>query len=160
MPPKRKPERAEQDAGYSNKRLKILGRLSSGDPVRLAVLSPYYRKVLTLREYLISRLPSSSKVRRKKINSVGHCKGSHSCDKRVEDASLAQYLDSTLVGVLEKNIKSDEDRLKQLYSYSQLADISEPTVHSGLGDGGWSQSEVCIPLVQCSVGTENGCGSH
>ncbi len=109
---------------------------------------------MTLREYLLSKLPSSSKVRRKKITSVGHGKGSHPSDQTLEDTSLAQYLDSTLVGVLEENIRSEDERLKQLYSFSQLADTSESTVRSGVGDGGWSQSEVRTFRVQYLRGTE------
>ncbi|EED18804.1 telomerase reverse transcriptase, putative [Talaromyces stipitatus ATCC 10500] len=74
------------------------------------VLSKYYRRVLTLRRYLLEELPSSSKARRRRITSVGKRDEINKPDanvstlapssQQVTDAEFARFLDSTLVGIL------------------------------------------------------------
>jgi telomerase reverse transcriptase len=148
MTRKRKRSRPEQSTESGNKRLRPCGaKQTNGGLVKQALLSQYYPMVLTLREYLLSKLPASSKVRRKKISAVKRrtlC--DHVDETELYDPSLAKYLDQTLVGVQEEESPKDE-RLKQWTCFSQRADNSESTVRSGDGDGGYSQSEVCYSLL-------------
>jgi hypothetical protein len=148
MTRKRKRSRQEHSAESGNKRLRPCGAgLTDGGLVKQAVLSQYYPKVLTLREYLLSKLPAYSKVRRKKISAVKRripCDGVGETD--LDESCLAEYLDQTLVGVQEEESPKDE-RWKQWTCFSQRADNSESTVRSGDGDGDCSQSEVRYSLL-------------
>lgn len=74
------------------------------------VLSRYYRRVVTLRQFLLEELPSSSKARRRRIISAGkRNESSKTPSNGVETSSqgstdsgidVARFLDSTLVGRL------------------------------------------------------------
>ncbi|OKL61688.1 hypothetical protein UA08_02399 [Talaromyces atroroseus] len=75
------------------------------------VLSRYYPRVVTLRQYLLEELPSSSKARRRQVLTLGKPKHARSTDISVStsekptqrnegtDMNLAHFLDSTLVGI-------------------------------------------------------------
>ncbi len=116
--------------------------------MKQALLSQYYPKVLTLREYLLLKLPASSKVRRKKICAVKRLVQRDRVDETEhDDICLAEYLDQTLVGVQEGEPLKDE-RWKQWTCFSQRADNSELTARSGDGHGDCSQSEVRYFLLQ------------
>lgn len=148
MTRKRKRRTQELSAESRNKRIRPCGaEPTDGGLVKQALLSQYYPKVLTLREYLLSKLPASSKIRRKKISAV---KRRIRCDRgddtELDDPCLAEYLDQTLVGVQEEESPKDE-RWKQWTCFSQRADNSESTVRSSDGDGDCSQSEVCYYLL-------------
>jgi telomerase reverse transcriptase len=138
----------EQSTEGGSKRI----RLSAAKPsierlVKKSLLSQYYLEVLTLREYLLSKLPASSKVRRKKIVSVTAPEHGAAVDEPEHDGlSLARYLDQTLVGVSEGIDVPKDERWKQWTSFSQRADNTEVTVRSGNGDGEYCQSEVRSPL--------------
>jgi telomerase reverse transcriptase len=109
------------------------------------LLSQYYRKVLTLREFLLWRLPSSSKVRRKRIASVG-CHGQpskHAAEGDSGDATLGLHLDGTLVGVLKQDEVEKVRSTKDLLSYSQLGVASKVMDKSGVCEKWFRQSEVC-----------------
>ncbi|KAI8178655.1 Telomerase reverse transcriptase [Colletotrichum sp. SAR 10_75] len=95
MAPKRKAEPQQQPAeGRSgSKRLKA-DRAQNG--VRQSVLLQYYDNVQNLREYLLSRLPSSSRLRRKKIASIGLSRTSLAKEALPAEADLSKLLDSTL----------------------------------------------------------------
>jgi len=148
MPRKRKRSRQEQSTENGKKRLRPCGtQLADEGLVKQALLSRYYPKVLTLRKYLLSKLPTSSKVRRKKISAD---KRRTWCDQvdgnEPDDSNLAEYLDQTLVGVQEEESPKDE-RWKQWTYFSQPADNQESTVRSGDGDENCSQSEVRYYLL-------------
>jgi telomerase reverse transcriptase len=147
MTQKRKRSRPEQSAASWNKRLRLsVPKPSKDGLVQKSLLSQYYSEVLTLREYLLSKLPASSKVRRKKIASVSCREQRAGVDETErEDFSLASYLDQTLVGVPEGIEIPKDERRKHWTSFSQRADNSESTVRSGDGDGECSQCEVRIP---------------
>lgn len=140
---KRKRSRAGQ-IEESTKKLK-LSREKNNDVVKDFLLSQYYHEVMTLREYLLSKLPLSSKVRRRTIASVGKTQQSAEYDQtRGEGVSanfMSKYLDGTLVGILEPSTRPKDERMKAWTSFSQLADKND----SGIGgsvDGGYCQSEV------------------
>ncbi|KAL1888087.1 Telomerase reverse transcriptase [Ceratocystis pirilliformis] len=61
-----------------------------------AVLSHYFTRIQTLREYLLVQLPRSSRIRRKKIASLGTKPRANENDSSLE---IAAFLDSTLVGI-------------------------------------------------------------
>lgn len=159
--------RQNEDA---NKRLKLREKETSDEDVKHSLLSQYYREVMTLREYLLSKLPLLSKVRRKKIATIG------STDKRIKEKQaeskdccaeefLAHYLDSTLVGVLEPGPCWRDERLKDWTCFSQLADKTDSGIGDTVGDGGYAQSEVSILFVcvllclRTSVECHQHCGS-
>lgn len=79
------------------------------------VISQYYREVLTLRQYLLRQLPGSSKLRRRRIASLGVSKATDP-----HDESLAGLLDSTLIGVLKQSSpKDDSDRRRDYLAFTQ-----------------------------------------
>jgi len=136
MARKRKRNRSAHD-DKGDKRQKVSGGFNGKDPVvKHAVLAQYYPQVYTLREYLLSKLPATSKARRKKIVSVGK--------KPQSDGTtdgLASFLDSTLIGVLKYKDASPEERLKQWATFSQRLDTSDSNLIN-LSGTGFSQSEV------------------
>lgn len=106
--------------------------------VKDALLAKYYPQVLSLRDYLLSKLPKTSKVRRKKIISVGR----RSDDKKTEQ-ELARFLDQTLIGVSKFREASQDERWKQWTTFSQKPDDSVSFANLS-GVGTYSQTEVCL----------------
>lgn len=79
------------------------------------VISLYYREVLTLRQYLLSHLPVTSKLRRRRIASLA-------TSQTVEPStrSLAELLGSTLIGVLKQSTpKVDSERQRDYRAFTQ-----------------------------------------
>lgn len=105
--------------------------------IKHTLLSQYYPQVLTLREYLFQRLPNTSKIRRKKIVSVG---------RDPSEESLSAFLDSTLVGVSVCTEVSQEERWHQWTTFTQRADESASTFINLSSPGVFSQSEVRVIL--------------
>lgn len=142
MTGKRKRSRSHRhdDNSLNSKQL-----LSSKDlPVKYALLTLYYPQVLTLREYLLSQLPQSSKVRRRKILSIGrdHQQQNLGNDK---DSEVALTLDQTLIGVFALNDKdnADVERQKLWSSFSQRRSQGDSRVGEKSVLGSFvSQSEV------------------
>ncbi|KAJ0352623.1 hypothetical protein KNSL1_002534 [Colletotrichum chrysophilum] len=95
MAPKRKaePQQRPAEGRSDSKRLKA-GRAQNA--VRQSVLLQYYDNAQNLREYLLSRLPSSSRLRRKKIASIGLSRTSLAKEALPAEADLSKLLDSTL----------------------------------------------------------------
>lgn len=89
------------------------------------VLSRLYPDLLSLRHYLLSRLPASSKLRdrRRKLSELGREHPSHGdTAPRGIDLELGELLDSTLVGVLPCTARrqdADKERSNDLESFSQ-----------------------------------------
>jgi len=72
------------------------------------VISLYYPRVVTLRQYLLDQLPASSKSRRRRIASLGRQgrparQPADDEDQHHRVQQLADLLDSTLVGVLNES---------------------------------------------------------
>jgi len=117
------------------------------------VLGRYYPKVQTLRQYLLSKLPNSSKSRRRKIASLVcnpkdddlkfRSAGNEDSDEK-GDSQLATLLDSTLVAVGEVTASELICRTKDFEFFSQQL---SSTVASSLGEGTVSQPEVCAGLL-------------
>jgi len=149
---KRKRNRPAGRAPDDNKRQRLSASLNSKTAVvKQALLAQYYPKVVSLREYLLLKLPTSSKVRRKKILSLGH--KSHVEETEQENQSLAEFLDNVLVGISPCAEPLKKVRLKQWNSFSQRGDVSVSTLANVSGAGVFSQSEVRVfPLccLECS----------
>ncbi|KAH7131938.1 hypothetical protein B0J11DRAFT_211008 [Dendryphion nanum] len=111
-------------------------RLSSGQSVSATpthanhpVLRRLYPELLTLRHYLLARLPNSSKNRRRRISQLGqkppvHDTTTTAIDDHGAEFELAKLLDSILVGVSPKAVakdreKSEDSRTKDIESFSQ-----------------------------------------
>jgi telomerase reverse transcriptase len=125
---------------------------SSG--VKHALLAHYYTEIKTLREYALAKLPSSSRIRRKKIASVGVASRQRPENAVLSerDATVGSILDSTLVACrtapgadAEANDRvgnAPDLRWKQWLGFSQKGDESYVTLSDGLKSSMYSQSEV------------------
>lgn len=133
-----------------NKRQRVSGDFRNKDPpVKQALLTKYYPSVLCLRDYLLSKLPASSKVRRKKLLSVGrktsaNIESQDGDEDEDEDLILGDFIDKTLIGISSNNGLSQEDRLKEWVSFSQRGDVSVSTIANSSGNDLYSQSEVGV----------------
>jgi len=120
--------------------------------VKHALLAQYYPEVITLREYAIARLPQSSKIRRRKIASVG---SQSLCPEKTcteEELALGDLLDTTLVGCRDSTgahidrsgstVTKPDYRWEQWISFSQRGDESYVTLSDGVKGSYFSQSEV------------------
>ncbi|KAG9231545.1 hypothetical protein BJ875DRAFT_115307 [Amylocarpus encephaloides] len=143
MGSKRKRKRPNNTVDSNEKRQKISGtRRRRPNPkdsvIKQALLAQFYPQVFTLREYLLSKLPTPSKIRRKKILSVGVCGTSGA----IENEELAAYLDRTLVGVSRGGEGIPGDRWRHWNTFSQKADESMSTLINLNAVGRYSQSEI------------------
>jgi len=107
--------------------------------VRDAVFAQYYPRVISLREYLISKLPTTSKIRKKKILSFGK---NITSNGEEEDGTFSDFLDQTIIGVRNYVDISPQERIQQWTSFSQRLDTSNSTLANLTGAGMFSQSEV------------------
>jgi telomerase reverse transcriptase len=149
MAGKRKRKRPDTKFKGLEKRQRISNSAKAGAApnnlvVKQALLSQFYPEVFTLREYLLSRLPTASKIRRKKILSVG---SSQDAEVRAGHG-LSSFLDRTLVGVLKGENGRREDRWRHWGAFSQKADGSLSTLINLNSVGRYSQSEVGFNHVE------------
>src|SRR5688572_27981119 len=115
MAKKRKRQREHDDASNSRGQTPLSKRDS---PVRRDLLEHCYKHVSTLKEYVLTRLPASSRLRRKKITLL--CQ-QETCSAL--ETNLARLLDKTLVCTNHKqNTVQDDARWKQYLSFSQKGD--------------------------------------
>lgn len=113
-------------------------KISSSDtPVRRDLLERSYARVATLREHILSNLPRSSRLRRKKIASLGQNEGAGEIETR-----LAHLLDTSLVCTHQLEGQREDTRWEQWLSFSQKGDESHVTLSDGLSGSIYSQSEV------------------
>ena len=112
--------------------------------VKQDLLERCFPWVETLRAYLLTRLPSSSRLRRKKLVSVGK-----NPEANAVEQLLSHVLDTTLVACAENGqdndgpvIDHDRETLRQTFSQTKQADESYVTVSSA-AEGVFSpQAEV------------------
>ena len=143
MTSKRKRQRSGNGSyiatGGGHKRQRTSGIFKSKESVvKDAVLAQYYPKVTSLREYLVSKLPPTSKLRKKKILSLGK---SHTSNLEGDNA-FSKFLDQTIIGVRNTAEISPQERIQQWTSFSQRLDTSDSTLANITGAGIFSQSEV------------------
>lgn len=116
-------------------------------PVKKDLLQQHYPLVYTLREHVLSSLPDTSRVRRKKIAALGS-----SIDASAVEMQLARVLDTTLVGTSPSASKSESGGAtwQQWLSFSQKGDESYVTISNGIASSIANQSEVCYRLPDCN----------
>ncbi len=130
------------------KRLKPASQhgLGSDGPVKHTLLAQYYSSVQTLREYLLAKLPASSRIRRKKIASVGLVSSSAGTTCTDAEVALGHILDTTLVGCRANDEPASDIspalRWEQWIGFSQRGDESYVTLSDGPRGSIYSQSEV------------------
>ncbi|KAJ5442593.1 reverse transcriptase [Penicillium cf. griseofulvum] len=91
------------------------------------VISLYYRHVVPLREYLLQQLPVTSKSRRRRILTLDSREDQ---DSNAQSKTLAELLDSTLVGVLKESsetLNSERQREYSSFNESQSRSILTST---------------------------------
>lgn len=128
------------------------------------VLQRLYPHVSTLRHYLLSRLHTSSKNRRRRISQLGTSTSPQDASSAHPlDADVAALLDSTLVGVTSTaSTVSDEqatkDRDLDVGVFTQRR--NQATSGGTFNPGYFLQAEVCIlhhdcfqiqPFVICTI---------
>ncbi|KAK2040516.1 hypothetical protein LZ31DRAFT_40461 [Colletotrichum somersetense] len=110
--------------------------------VKHSVLQQYYECVQTLREYLLSKLPGSSRLRRKKIASLGKDVAQSSKEDHRWIPEVSSLLDTTLVCVHHRPQAQTDSRWEQWRSFSQKADESVLSTSGDLAGATSSQSEI------------------
>ncbi|KAJ6013379.1 hypothetical protein N7540_007970 [Penicillium herquei] len=84
------------------------------------VISLYYRQVFSLRQYLLNQLPTTSKLRRRRITSL------RSSPDRSNIQPLVDLLDTTLVGVLNESsptVQSERQKEYRAFTQSQSRSV-------------------------------------
>ena len=134
-----KRRRVQQDASTPNKR-----RTSAypDTPVSRDLLQYYYHGVTNLRQYLLESLPSRSRLRRKKIASIGV----NNKTWTEAEGLVAHLLDTALVCSSRSSVQREEGskvRWQQWLNFSQQGDESHVTISGDPSASIYSQSEVC-----------------
>ncbi|OPB46795.1 telomerase reverse transcriptase [Trichoderma guizhouense] len=136
MPRGKKRKRDTKDASGNQN----LASSKHHTPVKKDLLLQHYPVVSTLREHVLSSLPDTSKIRRKKIAALGS-----GVDASAIEKQLAHVLDSTLVGTsASTSTKSDSEEAtwQQWLSFSQRGDESYVTISNGIAASIAKQSEI------------------
>lgn len=107
--------------------------------VKHALLAQYYSEVQTLRQYVLAKLPASSRIRRRKIAAVGLADPPLA---KPDETALGSLLDSTLVGRRQHAHTDHDHRWQQWRGFSQKGDESSVTLSDGVKGSIFSQSEV------------------
>ncbi|KAL2259032.1 hypothetical protein VTK26DRAFT_7436 [Humicola hyalothermophila] len=110
--------------------------------VKHGVLAQYYVELRTLRQHVLSKLPASSRIRRKKIASVGVPRTSSEKPLTEDEVALGDLLDSAIVARRDRVEDHDGHRWKQWAAFSQRGDESYVTLSGGLKGSIYSQSEI------------------
>ncbi|KAL0781131.1 hypothetical protein CaCOL14_002466 [Colletotrichum acutatum] len=127
----------ERSGNKKSKSIQIKGQ------VRHTLLQQHYDVVQTLREYLLSKLPGPSRLRRKKIAALGKYEAPWA---RIQDhdiiPELSSLLDTTLVCTQHRAEAQADSRWEQWRSFSQKADDSIVSLSGELAQATSSQSEI------------------
>lgn len=121
----------------------------TGKSVSHPLLSRLYPQVQTLRDHVLSRLPASSRLRRKKIASVGLAEQSSGKTAMVNatEKDVARLLDTTVVAYSAHQEALPDDRWEKWNSFSQKGDESYVTLSDGFAGASYSQTEVqSVPM--------------
>lgn len=135
----RKRKRPARDASFDERPCKR--RAAAVTDAHHPVLSLYYPKLLSLRQYLLGKMSSHSKARRRRIAALSTRPSACGRDDSVADVEpeLAKLLDSTLVGVCGA-LAGQAGHIQ-----ADVATISQHQANSTCGSstaGACSQSEV------------------
>ncbi|KAI1203138.1 hypothetical protein F5X97DRAFT_159079 [Nemania serpens] len=111
-------------------------------PVQHPVLSQYYPLVQSLRKYIIAQLPSSSRIRRRKISAVGIVSKYPDSPLSDVERSLGCLLDTTLVGFSRPTAEEESARMDGWKNFSQRGNESYVTLSNGVA--GFAESQALI----------------
>ncbi|KAL8798147.1 MAG: hypothetical protein Q9182_006915 [Xanthomendoza sp. 2 TL-2023] len=155
MDGKRKRHRPRKHDEAPNKRVCNDSNRTASNDLSHPTLSLYYPQVLTLRGYLLSKLPATSKTRKRKIAHTGHSDGTKKDPVKVNHgpytqssqrsgldavADLAKLLDGTLVCARPHEPSlAWQTREKEFQTFSQRHDSED---ESSLLEGGTPQSKI------------------
>ncbi|KAF2969504.1 hypothetical protein GQX73_g4071 [Xylaria multiplex] len=106
------------------------------------VLCQYYPHVQSLREYIITQLPPSSKIRRRKVSSIGIVTKPFDAPLSDAERSLGSLLDTTLVGHSNFTTEEVPHRMDEWKNFSQKGDESYVTLSNGVT--GFVESQALI----------------
>ncbi|KAI1132094.1 hypothetical protein F5Y10DRAFT_17018 [Nemania abortiva] len=127
---------------YTKKKKKKDDSHLVGSRVQHAVLSHYYPQVQSLRDYVIAQLPSSSRVRRRKISTVGVVSKSPNSPLSDVERSLGALLDTTLIGIPKTTTVEGSARIDGWKTFSQRGDESYVTLSNGVT--GFVESQALV----------------
>lgn len=139
-------------AGGIRKKAHVLNQSATATPAAIEqpVLQRFYPRLLTLRHYLLSVLPKSSRNRRRKLAQLGRPIATKKATATSEsDVGLAQLLDSTVIGEHKAANVDDEEQLtrernKDISTFTQQL---SPTGTGGTYKPGYFlQSEVSCAM--------------
>ncbi|KAL2133055.1 hypothetical protein VTI74DRAFT_2994 [Chaetomium olivicolor] len=107
------------------------------------LLSQYYPETQTLRQYVLAKLPVSSRIRRRKIASAGLPKSGSEKLLTEDEIALGELLDSTVVACRHQTEADSDLRWEQWVAFSQKGDKSyDVTLSDGLEGYIYSQAEI------------------
>ncbi|KEY71113.1 hypothetical protein S7711_00935 [Stachybotrys chartarum IBT 7711] len=124
-------------SGLDASPVKKLKDSDSSTPVRRDLLESSYTRVSSLRAYVLSQLPKTSRIRRKKITGLG---SQHNASEAT--SQLAKFLDTTLVCTNSLVDELDDSISEQWQFFSQKADDSNVTISGGVAASVHIQSEI------------------
>ena len=141
---KRKRSHTSDNVKQDLKRAKVESNTTT--LVKHPALRLYYRNILTLRDYLLLKLPTTSKLRRRRIASISpHTAELHDNDEEISTLSqdrrcLSRLLDKTLVcAVIEQTPVPESSRIKDFEAFSQHV---SPTAGSSISGNTSSLSDL------------------
>jgi len=118
-----------------------------GSKTQHPVLSQFYPHVQTLREYVIAKLPPTSRIRRRKISAMGIANVSPDEPISGVERSLGVLLDTTFVGL--PNLATQEGHgMEGWKNFSQRGDESYVTLSNGVAGFTESQAQVSHCLLR------------
>ncbi|KAI1828107.1 hypothetical protein F4861DRAFT_243412 [Xylaria intraflava] len=109
------------------------------------VLSQYYAHVQSLREYIIAKLPSSSKIRRRKVSAVGIVSRFSGMPLSDLEQRLGTLLDTTFVGLSQLGIEAGNHPAE---GCNQRGDESYVTLSNGVNRFVESQALIVEYVVR------------
>ena len=134
---KRKRKSGPSAAGLAAKRAKV--DRESTSQATIPLLRQFYTQVLTLRQYLVARLSSGSKKRRRKVLHYGIQQDE--CSEDIAQQAIVRLLDTTFVGVLTgMNVTHVDSIDKDITVFTQQ--LSDATTTISPTQGSLKQSEV------------------
>lgn len=112
--------------------------LAIGHPIN-PLLTQYYHEACSLRQYLVSRLPKSSKKRRRRVLHYGQ--SSNQSSDLPCDSALSELLDTIIVGTSKSvSVGSVTDLDNDISVFTQQ--VSETDISIAPSSGRLTQSEV------------------
>ncbi|KAI0418047.1 hypothetical protein F5X98DRAFT_126411 [Xylaria grammica] len=106
------------------------------------VLCQYYPNVQSLREYIITKLPPSSRIRRRKVSAIGLATEFLHTPLSGVERSLGFLLDTTFIGHSNPTVEEDGHRMDEWKNFSQRVDESYVTLSNGVT--GFVESQTLI----------------